>query len=1007
VSQCEGIVENYATQIAAGLASHAGPAQVCQKINLCSKAAASAQVLLYSEAAHIAIDGVTAARVQKELAVAAPADSAACSMCEALVGFVEGYLSQNDTQAQIQKQLDQLCSLTGPYEQICDNLVAQYLPQLIQYVEGKETPQAACTKVGVCSSSAFALPVDPKIAFRMQRAAAPRKLAKAPKAPLDAGCSLCEAIVGFVEGYVAQNETEMSIAKQITKLCQLTGPYEMICDNLVDQYLPQIIQYIEQKETPHEVCQKIKLCSSTVAAPKAGGQCSICESIVGFVEAYVEQNQTVTQIEQQLDNVCQFTGPYAQLCDNLVSQYVPQLIAYVEQDYTPQEACTDIGLCSSVSTGKLIAPKAGGQCSICESIVGFVEAYVEQNQTVMQIEQQLDNVCQFTGPYAQLCDNLVSQYVPQLIAYVEQDYTPEEACTDIGLCSNIVAPALIAKMPSAGGACSICESIVGFVEAYVEQNQTVTQIEQQLDNICQFTGPYAQLCDNLVSQYVPQLIAYVEQDYTPEEACTDIGLCSAASLVVAAPHAGGFCSICESIVGFVESYVAQNQTEMQIEQQLDQICNFAGPYAQACDNLVENYVPQLIAYVEQDYTPEEACTDIGVCSAVAVVAPKAGGACSICESIVGFVEAYVEQNQTVMQIEQQLDNICQFTGPYAQLCDNLVAQYLPQLIAYVEQDYTPEEACTDIGLCSSSAAKKVIVVKVTAPVPPPPPPAPVSFACQACEFIVSVIEPFVNQNGTVTNVTAIAEGLCKALPSADQSICQIMVDQYVPVVVNYIQNHDTPTEVCAKIKLCTSSASVALVAAPKASGACSMCDAVVGMVEAYLADNQTVAEIDQQLDQLCNALGSYSVMCQNLVDAYLPQIVQYIEKNETPAQVCAKVGLCDAMAALAKQILQAKPAIAVPIVANAANASPALCGLCKTIVSYVELFLSHGSGEMAIAKQLHSLCALTQGFKAQCDALVDNQLPSIIQWVEDMKTPTEICALVKMCDKPTPAPSMP
>jgi saposin len=769
-----------------GLASHNGPAQVCAKVNLCSAPAAAAQTLFYV-GAQDAVDDATSARIQLELAQ------------DALPAPQSGNL-----------------------------------------------------------------------------------------------CGLCEAVVGFAESYVQQNQTEAKIASELGKLCKIAGPYQQACDNLIATYLPQIIQYIEQAETPQQVCAKIKLCSSTVAVakPRGSGTCSICQSIVGFVEAYLEQNQTIAQIEQQLQGVCALTGPYEQICDNLVSQYVPQLIQYIEQDYTPEQACQKIGLCQAAKIVQLAlaAPRGGGTCSICESIVGFVEAYLEQNQTVAQIEQQLQGVCALTGPYEQICDNLVAQYVPQLIQYIEQDYTPEQACTQIGLCSAVA----VAAAPKDGGVCSICEALVGFIESYVGQNQTETQIENQLDQLCTLTGPYQQACDNLVSQYVPQLIQYVEQDYTPEQACTDIGVCSSVAFV-AAPQGGGTCSICESIVGFVEAYLEQNQTVAQIEQQLQGVCALTGPYEQICDNLVAQYVPQLIQYIEQDYTPEQACTQIGLCSAVAVAAaPKDGGVCSICEALVGFIESYVGQNQTETQIENQLDQLCTLTGPYQQACDNLVSQYVPQLIQYVEQDYTPQEACTDIGVCSS-----VSLVATGS-----------DQFCQVCQIGIGYLEQTYS-NATTGNLTVLAEKACTALPQKYQQQCVILVDAYVPSIIQNIEQKETPLKLCTQIKLCNGNSSVAVIAPAKAL-----------------------------------------------------------------------------------------------VAASAGGASPAMCGLCKTIVSYVEVFLAHGTGMQVIAKQLHQLCALTQGFKAQCDALVNTELPAIIQWVTDMKTPAEICNLAgNLCDLPTPAPT--
>ena len=95
---------------------------------------------------------------------------------------------------------------------------------------------------------------------------------------------------------------------------------------------------------------------------------------------------------------------------------------------------------------------------------------------------------------------------------------------------------------------------------------------------------------------------------------------AAAAVVVAAPPArvaapqDGFCSICEAIVGFVESYIEQNATEAQIQARLDAACALTGPYATECKALVDQYLPQIIQWVEKNETPDQICAQIGVCN---------------------------------------------------------------------------------------------------------------------------------------------------------------------------------------------------------------------------------------------------------------------------------------------------------------------------------------------------------------------------------------------------------
>jgi len=59
------------------------------------------------------------------------------------------------------------------------------------------------------------------------------------------------------------------------------------------------------------------------------------------------------------------------------------------------------------------------------------------------------------------------------------------------------------------------------------------------------------------------------------------------------------------------------------------------------------------------------------------------------------------------EIEQYLETVCQFFGSYSTQCTQLIQQYLPQVINYLEQGYTPAQVCQMIGFCSSTKEEKI------------------------------------------------------------------------------------------------------------------------------------------------------------------------------------------------------------------------------------------------------------------------------------------------------------
>jgi len=75
-----------------------------------------------------------------------------------------------------------------------------------------------------------------------------------------------------------------------------------------------------------------------------GLKCDVCQFVAQQVEALLLTNKTITQIETNLDSLCQKTK-YDTLCENVVNTYLPKIIEFLEQEESPQQVCQQIGLC--------------------------------------------------------------------------------------------------------------------------------------------------------------------------------------------------------------------------------------------------------------------------------------------------------------------------------------------------------------------------------------------------------------------------------------------------------------------------------------------------------------------------------------------------------------------------------------------------------------------------------------------------------------------------------------
>merc|ERR1739836_5101 len=74
-------------------------------------------------------------------------------------------------------------------------------------------------------------------------------------------CSVCEYAVKYLESELEANATTSSIAKALENVCTLAPTsLQSVCDNLIEQYTPQIIFQLISRETPEAVCKAIQVC---------------------------------------------------------------------------------------------------------------------------------------------------------------------------------------------------------------------------------------------------------------------------------------------------------------------------------------------------------------------------------------------------------------------------------------------------------------------------------------------------------------------------------------------------------------------------------------------------------------------------------------------------------------------------------------------------------------------------------------------------------------------------
>lgn len=96
---------------------------------------------------------------------------------------------------------------------------------------------------------------------------------------------------------------------------------------------------------------------------------------------------------------------------------------------------------------------------------------------------------------------------------------------------------------------------------------------------------------------------------------------------------------------------------------------------------------------------------------------------------------------------------------------------------------------------------------------------------------------------------------CRALPKTIRSDCNDFINKYSEVVVQFLAELMSPSEVCTAMKLCfgveKQTLSKAVQQMHVAVQECAMCEALVGAVDALLEDNHFDRNVSKYVSRIC------------------------------------------------------------------------------------------------------------------------------------------------------------
>lgn len=494
---------------------------------------------------------------------------------------------------------------------------------------------------------------------------------------------------------------------------------------------------------------------------------------------------------------------------------------------------------------------------------------------------------------------------------------------------------------------------------------------------------------------------YVLGNIDPVNHCDEIGACSAAlpssaksnELMLNPNEKGIFCQTCEQVINQLKEQLDDPKFEAQLKKKVRELCDYLKVVDQdkECKHYVFQYINQAFDFI-RNMSPVQYCQSIQLCDKQQAKSRGSLSAklptlldfsdfgietsvkvddittknidstaktptCPFCKTLVKEMFKFLKDNRTEETIRDGLDQVCKLLysdGNKIDQCENLVASYTKQFVELLIDGTDPELICMILGQCVYPESSTMINTL------PPVTPAkalnadPISLSqflnmlddqikvgslrsCVECKLLIKYLQDAVRDPKSQEQLKQwMIENLCDKLGDEDlKNSCQSMVETNSEAFFNAIVYELNPHVTCVEVGACKKSS------------------------RHVLTIGGTVPFEEQQL--------------QDAIRKIIPE----------PAQGTA----------------QDAPLFLDPITALFHVRATDACDQCVDLVTRFDEYLSTHSFDHDVTSLIDNVCGNIPSEKAKnsCSDFVRKYGQIIIQAIENMDNPKQLCSKIMLC----------
>ncbi|KAJ6637825.1 Prosaposin [Pseudolycoriella hygida] len=856
----------------------------------------------------------------------------------------------------------------------------------------------------------------------------------------DSICKICLDMVGQARDQLESNETQEELKEVFEGSCNLI-PLKLVrkeCDKLADDFVPELVEALASQMNPQAVCSVAGLCNNAAIdkmleemtegdlqnAPKSKQlSCEQCNS-VGSLISQKFHGKNRDEVLDSLLGVCGQLSSLSDACANIVLVYFNEIYDELNKNLNSDSICHMAGVCAANyhkhpeiveirprSDVGFVTVTDDIPCELCEQLVGHLRDLLIANTTEAEFKQVLQGLCKQTKGFKTECLSIVDEYYDVIYNTLVKDLNPNEACCLMEICprglgksspSSAFMPLLPVETAQRVGV-TIQSKPKKFVLGANEPHYSADEIQN-------FQLPI----DTLLTAPNPELLV----------------------------DGGNWCTMCEYFLHFVQETMASPKNEFNkkfqqdnIKKAVDEACdNLPKGIAPTCRSFVENYGDALIALLIQEIDPKDVCPKLYLCPSsskdfevfapgpvilptidVTINAKNSGSEkCPLCLFAVQEALTLLKDDKSTENIKRTLEGLCShLNNKLKPECKDFVDTYTSELIKMLADDFTADDICVYLKVCTNSTMESVPAVVTGGDVLTNEIPDytyngyvvknnEVDYAatpnCMLCEEVVKEIEKNIKNKKSKEDIERALQHACDRLHKL-RNKCKSIVTKHGDKIADLIIKGLAPKVICSELGMCFAddnlqideAVQVSVIAIPskveqtKAVGVssdsplCVICEYVMTQLEVELKDKKTQEEIENTVRNICKKMPkTVNQKCTKFVNDYGTLIITLIATTP-PKELCTQMQLCSD-----KERVEGKNEVIE-------------CAICHASTQALVKILDDPNTVHSVEHAVEEICPKLPGkYYDRCIALIESYGQSMINIINKGELQT-VCSQIGMC----------